>query len=129
MTDMVIPGAQQRPREGLRTLTHILYGLHTLSWFSLGVFSVVAMFINYVKRDDLPNNFYLSHFRWQSRSFWFTVLWLVLALPLWILVIPGWIAYVVIGLWYLYRFIRGWLAFADNRAMPLPDHEPGAGAG
>ncbi len=107
-------------RQGLTTLTHVMYALHTASWFSAGIFSVIAIIINYAKRPDLTDPFFLSHFRWQSRSFWFTVLWLLLALPLWILVIPGWIAYAVIGLWYLYRFIRGWLAFADRRPMPMP---------
>ena len=107
-------------RQGLTLLTHVLYGLHTLSWFSGGIFSVVAIIINYVKRPDLPDDFFRSHFRWQSRSFWFTLLWLLLAAPLWLLVIPGWVAYTVIGLWYLYRFIRGWWSFAEGRTMPLP---------
>ena len=121
MTDVVIPGTQQRPHEGLRTLTHILYGLHTLSWFSGGIFSVVAMIINYVKRPDLPDDFFRSHFRWQARTFWFTLIWLLVTSPLFVLLwFPGAAAWFVIGLWYLYRFIRGWLAFADNRAMPLP---------
>ena len=107
-------------RQGLTTLTHVLYALHTASWFSAGVFSVIAMIVNYVKRPDLPNDFFRSHFRWQSRSFWFTLLWLLLALPLWILVVPGWIAYTGIGLWYLYRYIRGWMSFASGRSMPFP---------
>lgn len=113
--------ATGRQDEGLRTLTHILYGLHTLSFFSGGAFSVVAMIINYVKRDDLPNDFFRSHFRWQSRSFWFTLLWLLVTLPLWVIfVFPGWAAWSIIGLWYLYRFVRGWWAFAESRAMPMP---------
>lgn len=107
-------------RERLTLLTHVLYALHTASWFSAGVFSVIAMIVNYVKRPDLPDAFFRSHFLWQSRSFWFTLLWLLLASPLWILVIPGWIAYSVIGLWYLYRYIRGWLAFSSGRPMPMP---------
>lgn len=107
-------------RQGLTTLTHVLYALHTASWFSAGVFSVIAMILNYIKRPDLPDDFYRSHFRWQARTFWFTLLWLVLFSPLWILVIPGWIAYSVIGLWYLYRYIRGWLSFGSGRAMPFP---------
>ena len=114
------PVPTEGDRQGLTTLTHVMYALHTASWFSAGIFSVIAIIINYAKRPDLTDPFFLSHFRWQSRSFWFTVLWLVLALPLWILVIPGWIAYAMIGLWYLYRFIRGWLAFADRRPMPMP---------
>ena len=105
----------------LTTVTHVMYGLHVATWFSLGIFSVIAMIINYVKRPDLPDDFFRSHFRWQSRSFWFTILWLVLASPLWLVfVLPGAFAYFLIGLWYLYRFVRGWWSFAEGRAMPVP---------
>lgn len=121
MTDVVLPGLEEKPDGGLRTLTHVLYGLHLLSWFSAGAFSVVAMIINYVKRPDLPDEFFRSHFRWQARSFWFTLLWLALTSPLFLLFwLPGMAAWFVVGLWYLYRFIRGWLSFAESRAMPLP---------
>ena len=114
------PGSRGAEGEGPRLLTHVLYGLHTLSWFSLGASSVIAMVINYVKRDDLPNNFFLSHFRWQSRSFWFTLAALLLTLPLWLLfVFPGWVAWTFIGFWYLYRSVRGWWAFAENQPMPV----------
>jgi uncharacterized membrane protein len=110
-----------RERQNLTTLTHVMYALHTASWFSAGIFSVIAMIINYVKRPDLPDDFFRSHFRWQARSFWFTLLWLLLASPLWLLLVfPGVVAYTVIGLWYLYRFIRGWLSFAEKRPMPVP---------
>lgn len=126
MNDVVLPNSSQAHRgaegegEGPRLLTHVLYGLHTLSWFSLGIFSVIAMVINYVKRDDLPNNFYLSHFRWQSRSFWFTLAALLLTLPLWLMfVFPGWAAWTIIGFWYLYRFVRGWWNFVEDRPMPV----------
>ena len=121
MNDVAVPGSTARSDDGLRTLTHVLYGLHTLSFFSGGVFSVIAMIVNYIKRDDLPNDFYRSHFRWQARSFWFTLGWLLLTSPLWILfVFPGWAAWSVIGLWYLYRFLRGWWNFSGNRSMPMP---------
>ncbi len=126
MNDLIIPGNPDRigdpAHEGLRTLTHVLYGLHMLSFFSAGLFSVVAVLINWARRDDLPNDFYRGHFRWQTRSFFYTLLWLLLTLPLWLLfVFPGWVAWTVIGLWYLYRFIRGWWAFAEFRPMPSAD--------
>lgn len=121
MNDVVPSPAVEvsRERSNLTLLTHVMYGLHTASWFSLGVFSVVAIILNYAKRPDLPDDFFRSHFEWQARSFWFTLLWLVLAAPLWILVFPGWIAYTLIGFWYLYRFIRGWMSFSEDRAMPV----------
>ena len=121
MNNVVVPGSTARSDEGgLRLLTHILYGLHTLSWFSAGMFSVIAMVINYVKRTDLPDEMYRSHFRWQARSFWFTLLWLAVTSPLFILLwIPGAVAWFLVGLWYLYRFVRGWWAFAEGRPMPV----------
>lgn len=106
--------------DNLRLLTHLLYGLHTLSWFSAGMFSVIAMVINLVKRPSLPDIFFRSHYRWQARTFWFTLLWLGLSSPLFLLLwVPGAAAWFVIGLWYLYRFVRGWWAFVENRPMPV----------
>jgi uncharacterized membrane protein len=121
MNELTVPAADaDTRRSNLVLLTHVMYGLHTLSFFSAGIFSVVAMVLNYVKRPDLPDAFFRSHFQWQARSFWFTLLWLVLTLPLWMFfVFPGWAAWSLVGLWYLYRFLRGWWAFSENRPMPM----------
>ena len=49
-------------------------------------------------------------------TFWWTLLWLALLSPLWLLFIfPGAIAYGIVWLWYLYRCIKGWMHFNDNR--------------
>ena len=81
----------------------------------------VAIIVNYVKRADLPDDFYRSHYRWQARSFWFTLVWLVVSSPLFLLFwVPGMVAWCIVWLWYLYRFVRGWLAFHENRPMPVP---------
>ena len=102
-----------------RTLTHVLYALHTITWFSGGLFSVIAIVINMVNFSSLPDDFYRSHWRWQSRTFWFALAGFIVTSPLWLIfVIPGWIAWILIGLWYLYRCVRGWVAFNDRRAMP-----------
>jgi uncharacterized membrane protein len=103
-----------------RTLTHVMYALHTITWFSGGIFSVIAIVINLVKSGDLPDDFYRSHWRWQARTFWFALLWFVVTSPLFLLLfLPGAIAWFVIGLWYLYRCLRGWIAFNDRRPMPV----------
>ena len=111
-------GTVQPYREEPRTLTHVMYALHTLSFFSAFLFSVIAMFINLAKVGDLPDDFYRSHWRWQARTFWFSLLWFLLTSPLFLaFVLPGAFAWFVIGLWYLYRCIRGWIAFSDRRPM------------
>ena len=101
---------------GDRTVMHILYGLHTLAWFSGGVFAIIALFINYLRRADESDAVYIDHHNYMISTFWWTLLWLVLLSPLWLLLfLPGAIAYGIVWLWYLYRCIRGWMRFASQR--------------
>jgi len=101
---------------GDRTVMHVLYGMHTVAWASMGTLAVIALIVNYIKRADEHDPLYVSHHNYMIATFWWTVLWLVVAAPLWLLLFaPGAIAYTIIGLWYLYRCIRGWLRFAENR--------------
>ena len=37
---------------GDRTVMHVLYGLHTVAWASMGTLAVIALIINYIKRGD-----------------------------------------------------------------------------
>jgi uncharacterized membrane protein len=124
------------PTEGMVTLTHVLYGLHGFSAlmgvlgsafivtaFLTGWPSIIAVIINYVKRGDARGTWLDSHFGWQIRTFWYAVLWVVLAglLILTFVGIPfAWVLLVAVGIWVLYRIIRGWIALVENRPMPLP---------
>lgn len=102
--------------DGDRTVMHVLYGLHTLAWFSGGVFAVIALIINYLRRSDETEPLYLAHHNYMIATFWWTMLWLVLLSPLWLLLmLPGVVAYGIVWLWYLYRCIRGWMRFNSQR--------------
>jgi uncharacterized membrane protein len=101
---------------GDRTIMHILYGMHTVAWASLGSLAVIALIINYIKRSDETDPLYTDHHSYMIRTFWWTILWLLVTSPLYLLFwIPGLIAHGIIGLWYLYRCIKGWLRFTSNR--------------
>lgn len=113
-------------RNSLVQLTHFIYGLHAIAvfvgitsaatvagGFVFGLPSLVAVFLNYLKRSDVNGTWLESHFRWQIRTFWFTALWLVVygLLIITIIGIPiAWILIALLGLWVGYRVIRGWLA-------------------
>jgi uncharacterized membrane protein len=102
--------------DGDRTVMHVLYGLHTLAWFSGGVFALIAVFINYLRRADETEPLYVDHHSYMIATFWWTLLWLVLLSPLWLLLmLPGALAYGIVWLWYLYRCIRGWMRFNSQR--------------
>lgn len=119
----------------LVALTYIIYGLHLFSAlagvltaafvvtaFLSGWPSIVAVILNYMKRSDVEGSYLESHFRWQIRTFWFALLWMVVALILTITVIGFFLAYiiiVVVGIWVLYRIIRGALQLMATQGMPV----------
>jgi uncharacterized membrane protein len=126
------------PDPSLVTYTHIIYGLHALSVligvtgaativgsFIFGIPSIVAVVMNYARRTEARGTWLESHFSWQIRSFWWALLLciivLVISAPL-MLILVGFATAAVglfaIGIWVLYRVIRGWLALRDGRALP-----------
>jgi len=127
MNDIIeVPGAE-RERD-LRTIGHVSYLLHAI--VAVGavlpgvqasvVLLLVAFAIDLFKKDDAAGTWQESHFRWRIRSvLWAGGLYLITA-PLWLLfVLPGWIAWGVISLWFLYRVARGWIALSDSQPMPV----------
>jgi uncharacterized membrane protein len=108
--------------EGLRRITLLDYGLHIASPIvSMMLLTVIALIINYVKRDEARGTIWHSHMNWMIRTCWWTLFWLVLAGAL-ALVTFGLLSFVMLLpiLWYLYRMIRGLLGALDGRPMPVP---------
>ena len=102
------------PRD--RTVMHVLYGMHTVSPFTLLSLSVVALVINYIQRGNESDPLYVGHHSYMIATFWWTLLWLVLLSPLWLVFFLPWaLAYALVWLWYLYRCLKGWLRFNDQR--------------
>lgn len=106
---------QDEKLQSLRTLTTVVYALYAASFF-VGITSIVAIIINYVKKDDAAGTWLESHFRWQIRSFWFGLLWGVLGATTAIIGI-GWVILCVDGIWFIYRIVKGWLNLNDHKPM------------
>jgi uncharacterized membrane protein len=122
----------------LVSYTHWMYALHAASAllgvitsaaiataFVFSIPSIIAVIMNYVRRDDARGTWLDSHFGWQLRTFWYAALWIVLIFlfssPLVLLLGLGfltmWIGIAIVGVWILYRVIRGWLALKDGRTI------------
>ena len=99
----------------LKTLTIMVYALYAAT-FIAGITAIIAIVINYVKRDDVQGTWLDSHFRWQIRTFWFAFLWTALSALTWILVI-GMVGMAVTTVWFIYRIAKGWLNLNDNKPM------------
>ncbi|QUP52654.1 hypothetical protein GO998_02250 [Ralstonia syzygii] len=102
---------------GLRRLTHILYALYAIFWLTGGITALIAIIAGYVKRDDVRGTLYESHFRWQIRSFWWCVLWGVIGVLLIPLAFLGFAVLWALGIWMLYRIVKGWLYLNDSKPM------------
>jgi uncharacterized membrane protein len=113
--------------QSLRSIGIVSYILHTI--VAVGavlpgvqasvLLLIVAVVIDLVKRDEAAGTWQATHFSWRLRSVvWAGVLY-ALTLPLWFLfLLPGWIAWALISIWFLYRIVRGWTTMNANQAMP-----------
>jgi len=115
------------------TAAHIVYGLHAIA-IGLGIVgastviggfvgsvpSIIAVIINYVKRSAARGSWAESHYRWQIRTFWFALLWLLIAVLLIVTMIGAPVGLgllLVLTIWLIYRIARGWLRLLDKQPM------------
>ncbi|GHC45835.1 membrane protein [Alcaligenes pakistanensis] len=99
----------------LRNLTLITYGLYILSLFG-GITALVAIIINYVKRDEVKGTYLESHFDWQIRTFWWGLVGVCLSFLL-MTILVGFVTIAIVGVWILYRLIKGLLAVNDGKPI------------
>lgn len=122
-------------RDSNRTLTLILYVLYIIAIFSGGLLAIVALVINYIKRDDVRGSIVESHFTWQIRTFWWYLIWNIIAfVPFLFLFFTGenvdvfadvaliatTFCLLVVGiswLWIVYRAILGMIRLNDHQPM------------
>ncbi len=125
----------ERSTGSLVNWTHFIYALHAFSLLTgilgaatvVGAFltgwpSIIALILNYVKRSDVRGTWLESHFRWQIRTFWFGLLWIFLcicfiAITFGIGILIAWLPMAIVGIWFVYRVARGWLALNAQRPM------------
>jgi uncharacterized membrane protein len=137
MPDERLQAATAEPSASLVTWTHAIYALHAVSLITgiigaatvVGAFltgwpSLIAVILNYVKRSEARGTWLQSHFRWQIRTFWFGLLWVGLCLlfvvvTLGIGLLVAWLPLAVVGLWFIYRIVRGWLRLLDRRPLDV----------
>jgi uncharacterized membrane protein len=127
MNDVIEVQAIDRDKaQSLNTVGWISYFLHLLvavaavapgAQAGAGLL-IVALVIDLVKKSEAQGTWQASHFSWRIRSvLWAGELYTVTA-PRWFLFIaPGWIAWSVISIWFLYRIVKGMVAM--NASEPV----------
>ncbi len=126
-------GVAPEPPASALTIAKIVYGLHAfailvgiagsatvIGSFVGSVPSIVAVVLNYLKRRDARGTWLESHYRWQIRTFWYAIVWVVIAALLMVTLIgiPLAIAILIgVTVWLVYRIGRGWLRMLDRKPM------------
>lgn len=99
----------------LANITTLVYALQALS-FLVGITFFAAVVINYVKAEEVRGTWLDSHFLWQKRTFWYTLLWGVLGIITSFIII-GFFILIADAVWLIYRIVKGWLNLSDKKAM------------
>ena len=129
----MLPEASSKPSGGLEKIVFIIYLLHMFSAlnglltpafivtaFLTGWPSIIAVIMSYMWRGDADGTYLASHFDWLIPTFWYTMLWLVIA---WIFILTvvgvviGLPILLFVGVWVLYRLLKGVFALNDRSAI------------
>lgn len=97
------------------TVATIVYALQAVGLF-IGITWFAGVIINYVKRDDMEGTWQASHFRWQIRTFWFSLLWSIIGL-ITSFILVGYFVLLANLLWCIYRIVKGWLFLSEGKEM------------
>ncbi len=121
------------PLPSVLTVANVVYALHSFAIvvgiagsatvvgsFLMSLPSIAAVVLNYIKRSDARGTWVASHYRWQIRTFWFSIFWVLLASVLFVTVLGIPFAFGILGvltIWLAYRIGKGWLRLRDGRPM------------
>ena len=109
------PTTETNNNDSMRTITMVVYALQGAS-FLVGFTFIAAIILNYIKKADAEGTPYESHFRWQIRTFWFSLLWGAIGFIL-VFVVIGYFVLLANAIWIIYRIIKGWLRLSENKPM------------
>lgn len=124
--DIVNVNFDEQRAQGLKLWGWISYFLHLIVAVAAvipgaqpsALLLIIALVIDLMKKGDSEGTWQSTHFSWRIRSvLWAGVLYVITA-PLWLLfLLPGWIAWALISLWFLYRIVRGMLTMNKNQPI------------
>ncbi len=135
------PLLTQKEQRSLITYNHITYLLYVISYFTAGLLWIVPIIMNYGKRRDAEGTWLATHFDWQIKTFWYSIVFFIIGTIIVTFALGGFgvsmfadSSNIAIGsfllagfgvlimlftfIWHLYRIIRGWIALADSRPVP-----------
>ena len=99
----------------LRQLAGVVYGLQAASML-VGLTLFAGVIINYLRRKQVAGTWLESHFTWQIRTFWWSLVWCIVGVATAVLIV-GLIILLASAVWFVYRIVRGWTELNEGRPM------------
>ena len=113
--ERLISGVEAQEEQSLKMITTVVYALQAASFF-IGLSFIAAVIINYIKQPQVEGTWLESHFSWQIRNFWFSLLWSIIGFVL-VFVLIGYLVLPAVALWVIYRIARGWINLSEGKGM------------
>jgi len=117
MSELIINDADKATESERTTLT-IAYVLHVIGPFTAFLLNIAGLILNHIKAAETNNQYIRSHHVWMLRTFWWSLLWSIIGGVL-CLILVGYVVLAIVGLWWLYRVVRGLINYAEQRPMPI----------
>ena len=97
-------------------MAYILYGVGAI----FPPAAIAGVIFAYYKRDDVAGSFVASHLTWLIRTFWLTVVFGIAGYIL-ALVLIGFLVLFVVGVWYIFRVVKGFVTLTDGKPIRSPE--------
>jgi uncharacterized membrane protein len=99
-------------------LVYILYATSLI----IGITVIVGIVMAYLFRKsavkDKVEEYIISHFTWQIKTFWGSIIIFLLAIISIITIVLPYIILILGLVWWLYRIIKGWMYLSKEQTIP-----------
>ncbi|OAM23800.1 hypothetical protein A7P92_06130 [Eikenella corrodens] len=96
---------------------YVIYALYALGMFGFGIVPTLGgVIMAYAKRNELRGTIYFDHIQFLLKTFWITVIGCAIGYVL-LFVLVGFLILPLVGAWYVFRVIAGFLRLRENRSV------------
>lgn len=102
---------------GSESTAKIIYILYLVS-ILVGVTGIVGVVMAYIYKAEAPD-WLQSHYQYQIRTFWISLLYVIISFLL-TLVVIGFVLLFLVLIWWIVRCVKGLNALNNKQAIPDP---------
>ena len=93
-------------------IAYVTYAVGLLILFT----PVIGVILAFIKRDEAQGSIYASHIDWLIKTFWVSLIGLLLG-RLTILILIGWLILLVTAIWFIYRVVIGLIKLNEDKPI------------